>query len=98
MQNLINFNSMAEMENIVQLVKAFKNFAQNLADYKYIDSISFFGDNGFTIRTDLQSNVITFDKSSKLNQLYQSQMYEKVKSSVKRWSGLEVLRIRISRF
>ncbi|MDG0793867.1 hypothetical protein OMP38_25870 [Cohnella ginsengisoli] len=89
LQNLINFKSMREMDSVVQVAAAFQFFSEALSDNSYIDSISYFGDNGFMIRTTAQRNDILFDSSSKVNAFYQDQIYGKMKSTAQTlvWFG-----------
>ncbi|WP_158602149.1 cache domain-containing sensor histidine kinase [Cohnella endophytica] len=89
LQNLINFKSMTETNSVLQVVAAFQYFAETLSANKYIDSISYFGDNGFMIRTTARRNDILFDSTSKVNEFYQAQIYGKVKSAAQTlvWFG-----------
>ncbi|MFC5406211.1 cache domain-containing sensor histidine kinase [Cohnella soli] len=89
LQNLINFKSMNETNSVLQVVAAFQYFAETLSANKYIDSISYFGDNGFMIRTTVQRNDILFDSSSNVNEFYRAQIYSKVKSAAQTlvWFG-----------
>ncbi|MDI4645854.1 cache domain-containing sensor histidine kinase [Cohnella hashimotonis] len=81
LQNLINFKSMTEMDSVLQVSAAFQSFTEALSDNKFIDSISYFGDNGFMIRTTAQRNDILFDSTSKVNAFYQERLYSKMKSA-----------------
>lgn len=89
LQNLINFKSMSEMDSVVQVAAAFQFFSEALSDNSFIDSISYFGDNGFMIRTTAQRNDILFDSASKANAFYQNQIYGKMKSAAQKlvWFG-----------
>ncbi|AZN41462.1 cache domain-containing sensor histidine kinase [Paenibacillus albus] len=75
--NLINYKSKPELDRVLQVGLAFRNFTQILSDYKYIKEISFYGDDGFAIRTTAQSNEILVDAKDKVNKFYQSKIYEK---------------------
>ncbi|NOU71379.1 HAMP domain-containing protein [Paenibacillus sp. LMG 31458] len=80
LQNLIDYKNMTEIDRVLQMEKAFKDFAQMLSNYKFIDSISFYGEDGFVIRASSNSNDILYESSSKQNQFYRSEIYPVVKS------------------
>ncbi|SDW05674.1 sensor histidine kinase [Paenibacillus sp. CF384] len=87
--DLINYKSKSELDRALQVGLAFRNFTQNLTDYKYIKEISFFGDDGFAIRTTAQSNEILVDPKDKVNEFYRSQIYEQAVSGAQKlvWLG-----------
>lgn len=89
LESLFYFKSMNETNSVVQLMAAFQYFAETLSANKYIDSISYFGDNGFMIRATAPRNDILFDPTSKVNDFYQTKIYEKVKSAAQTlvWFG-----------
>ncbi|MBM7566174.1 sensor histidine kinase YesM [Paenibacillus sacheonensis] len=89
LESLIYFKSMTEMNSVVQVMAAFQYFAETLSANKFIESISYFGDNGFMIRSTAQRNDILFDSSSKVNDFYQTRIFEKVKSAAQTlvWFG-----------
>ncbi|NBD22266.1 cache domain-containing sensor histidine kinase [Paenibacillus glycinis] len=89
LESLIYFKSMTETNSVVQVMAAFQYFAETLSANKYIDSISYFGDNGFMIRATAQRNDILFDSSSTVNEFYQTRIFEKVKSAAQTlvWFG-----------
>ncbi|MGO4273172.1 sensor histidine kinase, partial [Paenibacillus sp. TAF58] len=80
LQNLIDYKNMTEIDRVLQMEIAFKDFAQMLSNYKFIDSISFYGEDGFVIRASSNSNDILYDSSSKQNQFYKSEIYPEAKS------------------
>ena len=80
LQNLIDYKNMTEIDRVLQMERAFGDFAQMLYNYKFIDSISFYGDDGFAMRTSSNRNDILYDPSSKQIQFYMSKIFPAVKS------------------
>lgn len=87
--DLINYKSKPEMDKALQVGLAFRNFTQALSDYKYINEISFYGDDGFAIRTTAQTNEILVDPKDKVNKFYHSQIYDQAVSGGQKlvWLG-----------
>ncbi|REE68117.1 HAMP domain-containing protein [Paenibacillus taihuensis] len=87
--DLINYKSKPELDRVLAVGLAFRNFTQILSDYKYINEISFFGDDGFAIRTTAQTNEILVDPADQVNKFYRSEIYDQAVSGGQKlvWLG-----------
>jgi two-component system sensor histidine kinase YesM len=79
LQDLIGRSNMDENERIIIATDVFKYLANTLGNYKFIDSIVYYCENGLTLKASSDKNNIIFAESSKKDPFYKSNIFNNAK-------------------
>lgn len=89
LQSLIDYKALPDVERIYQMGQAFVSFTQLMSNYKYIDSISFYGGDGLLLTSSQERNEIEYDPKAAPNAFYDGNIYNRMLKSGQRvvWFG-----------
>ncbi|NJD01512.1 MAG: sensor histidine kinase [Ruminiclostridium sp.] len=89
LQGLTRYGTMPESDQVSFASSVLRKFSNIVINFKYIDSVIYYGADGLIIKSSVYGNYIVFDEASKDNWFYKSKQYNDSKTSKQKliWFG-----------